>query len=365
MRNALMILVVVIIALTVLYQVDKRRGVHDDAAPIVAQETAQLSEHEKAEKFEQYKELVEPDGFVNTDGITLGELVGKKVILVDIMTYSCINCQRTYPYLNAWYEKYKDQGLEIVGVHTPEFEFEKDIENVREAMQRYGVTFPVALDNEYKTWRAYKNRFWPRKYLIDIDGYIVYDHIGEGEYDETEKKIQELLLERAERLGEDAYVDGTIVKPHDAEEVNAREPRSPETYFGFLRNQTPGMVDSVDGELVTFRAPEKPMPNQLYLVGTWRMTGEFAEAVSEDARVLFLYGAQKVFIVASSEEGGQVGVRVDGEVVSDNAGVHVKDGVVQIQNEQLYRLIEAEKWESGVLELDTDPGVRFFAFTFG
>lgn len=144
-----------------------------------------------------YIEIVNPAGFVNTEGITLKELVGKKVILVDFMTYSCISCIRSFPYTNEWYEKYKDEGLEIVGIHTPEFAFEKNIENVRSAMEHYDIKYPIVLDNEYATWRAYDNKYWPRKYLIDIHGMIVYDHIGEGAYAETEEKIQELLRERA------------------------------------------------------------------------------------------------------------------------------------------------------------------------
>src|SRR3989344_3254541 len=156
-----------------------------------------------------YVEIVNPSGFLNTgvdsDGkvapVTLGDLVGKKVILVDFMTYSCINCQRTFPHVKAWYEKYKDKGLEIVGIHTPEFAFEKNIENVRVAMKKAGITYPVVLDNDYGTWKAYANNYWPRKYLIDINGNIVYDHIGEGAYEETEMKILELLEERAKLLG--------------------------------------------------------------------------------------------------------------------------------------------------------------------
>jgi thiol-disulfide isomerase/thioredoxin len=133
-------------------------------------------------------------GYINThDGFRLSEIVGKKVVLVDFWTYSCINCQRTQPYLNAWYKKYKDAGLEIVGVHTPEFAFEKDRANVVAAVEKFGITYPVVQDNDYQTWGTYGNRYWPRKYLIDIDGYIVYDHIGEGGYEETEEKIQELL----------------------------------------------------------------------------------------------------------------------------------------------------------------------------
>ncbi|MBI4121430.1 MAG: redoxin domain-containing protein, partial [Candidatus Ryanbacteria bacterium] len=159
-----------------------------------------ISKAEKARQFEEAKEISSPDAFINTSGISIGELVGKKVILIDFWTYSCINCQRTQPYLNAWYKKYRDQGLEIIGIHTPEFEFEKKLENVQEAVRQAGIQYPVALDNDYSTWTAYKNRFWPRKYLIDIDGYIIYDHAGEGAYDETERKIQEALLERAMRL---------------------------------------------------------------------------------------------------------------------------------------------------------------------
>src|SRR3989344_509188 len=141
-----------------------------------------LSSKEKSNKYELAKEITTPDGFINTDGkpITISELIGKRVILLDIWTYSCINCQRTTPYLNAWYEKYKDKGLVIVGLHTPEFEFEKIYQNVLDATNRLGIKYPVVLDNDYSTWNAYQNRFWPRKYLINIDGYVIYDHIGEG-----------------------------------------------------------------------------------------------------------------------------------------------------------------------------------------
>ena len=149
-------------------------------------------------------EITNPSGFINTNdkAITLKEFVGKKVILVSFWTYSCINCQRTLPYLNTWYEKYRDQGLEIVSIHTPEFAYEKLQKNVEdEVFNTYNIQYPVVLDNDYSAWGAFGNRYWPRKYLIDIDGYIVYDHVGEGAYDETEKKIQEALKERTERIG--------------------------------------------------------------------------------------------------------------------------------------------------------------------
>ncbi len=158
-----------------------------------------------------YIEIINPAGFVNTNDqpIALSDYVGKQVILLDIITYSCVNCQRTFPHVNAWYEKYKDDGLVVIGLHTPEFAYEKDKANVEKAMKEFGITFPVVLDNDYATWNALGNRFWPRMYLIDIHGNIVYDHIGEGAYTETENKIKELLKERATVLGSKEKIDAT------------------------------------------------------------------------------------------------------------------------------------------------------------
>ena len=151
----------------------------------------------------RYVEFVNPSGFVNTNGktIKMSDYIGKDVVLVELMTYSCINCQRTFPYMNSWHEKYKDEGLTVIGVHTPEFAFEKKIENVETAMKEFGIMFPVVLDNNYETWNAYDNRFWPRRYLVDIEGNIVFDHIGEGKYTETELQILELLKQRNEVSG--------------------------------------------------------------------------------------------------------------------------------------------------------------------
>ena len=142
-----------------------------------------------------YTELVSPTGFVNTGGqpITLGQYVGKKVILVSFITYSCINCQRTLPFMNDWYAKYKDKGLVVVGIHAPEFAYEKKIENVQKELGKLGVKFPVALDNNFDTWNAYKNQFWPHRYLIDLNGNVGYDHVGEGDYNGTETAIKKAL----------------------------------------------------------------------------------------------------------------------------------------------------------------------------
>ena len=146
----------------------------------------------------KYIEIVNPSGFVNTNNVpvTIGEYIGKKVILLNVLTYSCSNCQATFPYVNTWYDKYEDDGLIVIGLHTPEFSFEKDKKNVEDAMAKFGIKYPVVMDNDYATWTAYGNRYWPRKYLIDIHGNIIYDHIGEGAYEETEAEILKALIER-------------------------------------------------------------------------------------------------------------------------------------------------------------------------
>ncbi|MBN1779256.1 MAG: redoxin domain-containing protein [Candidatus Buchananbacteria bacterium] len=146
----------------------------------------------------QAPEFVGISDWINTpDGqpIVLGDLVGEKVILVDFWTYSCINCQRSVPFIEGWYQKYQDQGLLVVGIHTPEFRFEENLDNVKKAVGDYGLTYPVGLDNGYKTWRAYNNLYWPALYLIDQNGQIVYMHFGEGMYEQTEQKIEELLAD--------------------------------------------------------------------------------------------------------------------------------------------------------------------------
>ena len=300
-----------------------------------------------------YAEITNPSGFLNTEPLAIGDLVGKKVILVDFMTYSCINCQRTFPHLVAWYDRYKDEGLEIVAIHTPEFAFERDINNVRSALERFGITYPVVLDNEYATWRAWGNQYWPRKYLIDINGTVVYDHIGEGEYEETEMKIRELLAQRADVLG--LTVGDTGALASEAIEQTNSEARSPETYFGSLRNEYLGNGARGRGGEQTFVTPNDLLPNTLYLGGVWNMAEEYAEAVSR-ASVSYRYYAKQVHIVA------EAAVPADIEVWQD--GVMIK--TIQVQASTLYTLVDDQVAGEHTLELRIQgPGVRLFAFTFG
>ena len=322
-----------------------------------------INKEEKLARYEPAKEITTPDGFINTDGkpVTIGEFIGKKVILVDFWTYSCINCQRTTPYLNAWYEKYKDKGLVIIGIHTPEFEFEKIYQNVLDATERMGIKYPVVLDNDYSTWTAYQNRFWPRKYLIDIDGFIVYDHIGEGAYEETEKKIQETLSERQALLGE----SGTISQPLTKEIPIQNGAKSSEIYFGASRNERLG--NGVQGTLgvQNFTQPKNISPNTLYLDGQWDITDEYAENKGM-AKITFRYKAQYVYMVASAENTVRVKILIDGLAIQTPGKDVDENGFITIQKDQLYTLVAGLGSEEHILEIIIEnPGLRAFTFTFG
>ncbi|MEO8637593.1 MAG: redoxin family protein [Candidatus Taylorbacteria bacterium] len=303
-------------------------------------------------------ELSTIDGYINTGGkpITLTELRGKKVVLLDIWTYSCINCQRTLPFIEEWYDKYKDQGLEIIGLHTPEFSFEKVEDNVTEAVKKLGIIYPVVLDNDFSTWKAYGNQYWPRKYLIDIDGYIVYDHIGEGGYEETEMAIRSALLERANRLGVNMDV---VPSEGSAKESTAisdlHKVGSPETYFGSERNQY--LANGTQGRvgLQTLSIPSIVNANTLYLSGTWNFTPEFAENESE-AKIIFKYSAKNVYMVAGSDTGVDVEIFLDG----------VLSKTILIKGVELYTLFEGSDYGVHTLEIRIKKSrLKAFTFTFG
>lgn len=312
-----------------------------------------------------YVEITNPSGFVNTNDklVKIADYIGKKVILLDVMTYSCINCQRTFPYVTAWYNKYKDQGLIVIGIHTPEFAFEKDKKNVEEAMKHFGITFPVVLDNDYGTWNAYGNRYWPRKYLIDIHGNIVYDHIGEGAYEETEMKIRDLLKERIKVLGEKDMADSPLAASTIPEVQIAA--RSPETYFGSARNEL--LANGLPGRSgeQEFIIPNPIQTNRLYLGGNWIIDSENAKS-KKDSIVKYLYNAGDVYLVASSDNGAEVEVWQDGKIVTDDAGSDVIKGIMKVGESRLYKVIHNSEPGEHTLELRVKSGeVLLYAFTFG
>jgi len=294
----------------------------------------------------------------NTPGaqpLTLRELRGR-VVLVDFWTYTCINCIRTLPFLKAWDARYRSEGLTIVGVHTPEFPFERDAGNVRDAIARNGLRYPVAQDNEYATWNAYGNRYWPAKYLIDARGRVRYVHFGEGDDDRTEAAIRSLLAEAGDRPGARAA-------PVRAE-VASDGVTTPESYLGSARFASGRLADGVQQ---FDEAAAAPPPNGIAYDGTWEITPESARAV-HDARIDIDFGARRVFLVLGSEDRRPRAVRVllDGRPIPDGlAGADVQRGVATIAGQRLYRLVDLPRAEHHRLTLQVSPGVSGYAFTFG
>jgi thiol-disulfide isomerase/thioredoxin len=311
-------------------------------------------------------ELVHPDGYINTGGqeLKLGDLIGKKVILLDFWTYSCINCQRTIPYLEGWYKKYGPSGFVVVGVHAPEFDFEKMLANVQMGVTKFGITYPVVLDSKHQTWAAYHNNYWPEEYLIDIDGLIREHSIGEGNYDETETNIQKLLAERNRALGLTMPIPTGLIDASYT--VNTG---SPETYFDAARNQYLGNGRQGAIGVQEFSLPQEARPNTLYLGGTWDIEQEFAENKSASASIEFHYSAKGVYFVASSTlpKGTTITVFEDDKPLSKDRGADVDaSGHVRIKEPRLYKLIEHSGQQEHVLQIQVEsPGLDAYTFTFG
>lgn len=295
-------------------------------------------------KFQNYGVAPEFTGisnWLNSNPLTLKQL-RDKVILVDFWTYSCINCIRTLPYVTKWYNTYKDKGLVVVGVHTPEFAFEKVEGNVATAIKRFNINYPVAQDNDYGTWNAYQNRYWPAEYLIDQNGQIVYEHFGEGEYDHTENAIRQLLS-----MDPSAPLD-------NGQDLNGIE--SPEMYFepSRLENLTPDQQPSVNSQLYTLT--QNLALNNFALSGQWQFKDDHAELTTGPGVIRLRYHSKKVFMVASSNKPTTITVRLDGKKV----------GEVTVEASQLYPLIHSAVSGEHILDISIpDAGFEAFAFTFG
>jgi thiol-disulfide isomerase/thioredoxin len=278
-----------------------------------------------------------PAGEAGSQPLTLASLTGK-VVLLDFWTYTCINCIRTLPYVESWHEKYKDKGLVIIGVHSPEFEFEKSADNVKKAIKDFGLTYPIMQDNDFATWRAYNNRYWPAKYFIDKDGKIRSSHFGEGEYDESERLIQELLAE----TGTDV-TNMPVTNP-----TYQTYARTPELYIGSNRF-APGSI--------TFH-------------GEWTDDGEY-KTPSKGAVLEIEFNAKEVFLVARPKKPGSVSsinVQLQPMPVFDYLGEDIdqSSGYVWVDADRLYKLISLTEPGKYKLILEfADDNVELYAFTFG
>jgi cytochrome c biogenesis protein CcdA/thiol-disulfide isomerase/thioredoxin len=296
----------------------------------------------------------------NSPPLTMQGLRGR-VVLVDFWTYTCINCLRTLPYIKAWDARYRSRGLTIVGVHTPEFAFEKLASNVQRAIRVQSLRYPVVQDNEFGTWNAFTNQGWPSKFLIDARGRVRYVHLGEGEYRETEAAIRTLLAESGKRrLGPGARPEGMI------ETVGHRA--TPETYLGSARAQGFSPVGPRDGTRDYRPAAAGDLPQSVFsLGGRWRVDRESARAVRGASITARVVGRAVYLVLASQgDRPRRVRVLLDGRPIRDaQAGADVRDGVVTVRRQRLYSLVKLASIEERVLTLRFDAGVSGYAFTFG
>lgn len=308
-------------------------------------------------------------GWINSKPLTAKGLKGK-VVLVDFWTYSCINCLRTLPYLRAWADKYKDSGLVVIGVHTPEFDFEKQLPNVQKAVQKFGITYPVALDSNYAIWNAFHNEYWPAHYFIDAKGKVRYEHFGEGEYDQSERWIQQLLKEASAKPMPTSTVSVHGQGIQAAADMG--DVRSPETYVGYARAEhfaSPGGIKR-DTERV-YTEPQQPKLNQWGLVGKWIDHKQVAVLESANGKIVFRFHARDLHLVLGPTADGRpvrFRVTIDGKAPGENHGVDTDaQGNGVVKDQRLYQLVRQKGSimdHTFVIEFQ-DPGVQAFSFTFG
>jgi thiol-disulfide isomerase/thioredoxin len=326
--------------------------------------------------------------WINSEPITFEEQRGK-VVLVDFWTYTCVNCIRTLPFLKAWHEKYADKGLVIVGVHTPEFDFEKDRDNVIEATEGFGLKWPIAQDNDFKTWRAFDNRYWPAKYLVDKDGLIRYTHFGEGAYEETELWIRGLLEEAGVDLSDVSA--STLPEPQHVTDQRAMDRETGltrEIYAGFERNYSALLssapyvlhqeyYEEEDAEIL-YTDPGEYRNHFLYLQGLWRNEAErlvhARETENFEDYLALRFYATSVNAVMAPVNGGEYQVRVtlnDEPITPDAAGTDVMfdadgNGYIVVDSARMYHVVNLPKYESHELKLSSNsPEFSLFAYTFG
>jgi cytochrome c biogenesis protein CcdA/thiol-disulfide isomerase/thioredoxin len=307
--------------------------------------------------------------WLNSPPLTTQALRGK-VVLVDFWTYSCINCLRTLPYVKAWAEKYRDQGLVVIGVHAPEFAFERDVGNVTNAMKDLGITYPVAIDNDYKIWRAFNNQYWPAHYFADAQGRIRYHHFGEGNYAESERVIQQLLREAGAAKVADGLINANAQGVQLAADMN--EVQSPETYVGYRRAEHfVAETGLVPDKATAYSPPSQLVLNDWSLGGQWTVGPERAVSGAPDSRIVYRFHARDLHLVLGPGVDGKpvrFKVSIDGKPPGDAHGIDVApDGSGSVTEQRLYQLV---RQTAGVKDRTfsiefLDPGVSAYAFTFG
>ena len=347
--------------------------------------TTQFQQINKTQ-FKKAPDFAQISGYINTPNknspIALSSLKGK-VVLVYIWTYTCINSIRPMPYIDDWDQKYSNKGLVIVGVHSPEFTFEKNYANVKDAVQRFGITYPVILDSDHGTWNAYENNYWPRFYLIDTQGYIRYDHIGEGDYNQIEKSIQSLVTERASLMGAKEISFNTkpttLIKPESLYYVDLRQSTTPEIYIGY--NTSRALLGNPEGfkpdQTVSYSIPSTKnfKPDTVYLEGNWKNNPDNMELQNDTGRILLTYHAKSVNIIAGGKGGGVVfNDEGEGAAAGSTAKIPNKslgadlsqEDSFRIDGHRLYNLAIHNNYTAHNIVIDIKgKGFQFYTFTFG
>lgn len=304
--------------------------------------------------------------YLNTTPEKLKDQMKDKVILYDIWTYSCINCIRTLPYVTAWNEKYSDEGLLIIGIHSPEFEFEKNKENVKKAVKKHDIKYPVLMDNDWVMWDAFQNKYWPRKYIADHEGYIRYDHIGEGAYKETENVIQHLLKERSADLQLNIEAGKDVV---NLDEFEHTRDRTPELYFGYELAHGRSQIGNDKGfspdNIIDYKIPNEQKLHHFYLEGKWQNNKDNMELVSGEGKIRILYHAKEVNIVTAGS--ANLEIFLDGQSLPANyAGNDVINNEVKVSQPSLYNVISSSEASTHTLDIAVkNKGFQIYTFTFG
>src|SRR5882672_1744518 len=333
----------------------------------VAQQTASTAVRLRVEG--ELPSLGSATGWLNSPPLTAPGLRGK-VVLIDFWTYTCINWRRTLPYVRAWAEKYKDQGLVVIGVHTPEFEFEKNLDNVRQAAKDTRVDYPIAIDNDYALWRAFKNQYWPALYFVDAQGRIRHHEFGEGEYEQSERIIQQLLTE-AGTSGVDRQLASVDARGAEVA-ADWDSLKSPENYVGYARTEnfaSPGGV--VLDKSRVYAAPARLSLNHWALSGDWTVKKQVTVLNTANGRIAHRFHARDLHLVMGPAARGtavRFRVLIDGQPPGAAHGVDIDDqGNGTVTEQRLYQLVRQQKpIADRQFEIEfLDPGAEAFAFTFG
>jgi len=305
------------------------------------------------------EEISGNDSWINSQPLKIEDLKGK-VVLIDFWTYSCINCVRTLPYLNSWYNKYKDYGFVVIGVHSPEFQFEKDKNNVEKAVKDLNVNYPVAQDNNFTTWNAYQNKYWPGEYFIDRQGMVRHIHSGEGQYDENEAIIQQLLREGGKTIYFDKTSNNAV--PYSSDQTA-------ETYLGYSRTNTIINKNPQHDTIMEYSLMDKLNPGEWSVGGSWKLNEQEIISQADEATLNINFSAKDVYLVMGSDTDSIIKVlvnntsitanNIDGSDVDRNGNIHVKDY-------KLYKVVSFKQFTANqTLKLTFNKNIKVNVFTFG